>query len=94
MLWRDFGRREIELWPRRAQWVFYGAVALLVVDLGWFFLTPLNGLDALAFFLVAAAAATPRSAPGATSTATAERSYASTRAPTPSRRSSAARMSM
>ena len=54
MLWRDFGRREIELWPRRAQWVFYGAVALLVVDLGWFFLTSLSGLDALAFFLVAA----------------------------------------
>ncbi len=54
MLWRDFGRREIELWPRRAQWVFYGAVALLVVDLGWFFLASLSGLDALAFFLVAA----------------------------------------
>jgi small-conductance mechanosensitive channel len=54
MLWRDFGRREIELWPRRAQVVFYGSVALLVVDLGWFFLTPLGGLDALAFFLVAA----------------------------------------
>jgi hypothetical protein len=53
MLWRDFGRREIELWPRRAQWVFYGSVALLVIDLGWFFITPLNGLDALAFFLVA-----------------------------------------
>src|SRR4051812_29425840 len=55
MLWRDFGRREIELWPRRAQVVFYGAVALLVVDLGWFFVTSLSGLDALAFFLVAAA---------------------------------------
>ena len=55
MLWRDFGRREIELWPRRQQWVFYGAVALLVVDLGWFFLGSLSGRDALAFFLVAAA---------------------------------------
>ena len=55
MLWRDFGRREISLWPRRAQWVFYGSVALLVVDVGWFFLTSLSGLDALAFFLVAAA---------------------------------------
>ena len=55
MLWRDFGRREIALWPRRAQIVFYGAVALLVVDLGWFFLTLADGgLDALAFFLVAA----------------------------------------
>jgi hypothetical protein len=55
MLWRDFGRREITLWPRRAQWVFYGAVALLVVDLGWFFLGSLSGRDALAFLLVAAA---------------------------------------
>jgi|SRR5262245_29357561 len=55
MLWRDFGRREIELWPRRAQWVFYGAAALLIVDLAWFFVTSLSGRDALAFFLVAAA---------------------------------------
>ena len=53
MLWRDFGRREIALWPRRAQIVFYGAVAVLVVDLGWFMLGSLGGLDALAFFLVA-----------------------------------------
>jgi hypothetical protein len=55
MFWRDFGRREIELWPRRAQWVFYGAVALFVVDMGWFFVASLSGPDALAFFLVAAA---------------------------------------
>jgi len=55
MLWRDFGRREIELWSRRAQWVFYSAVALFVVDLAWFFLASLSGPDALAFFLVAAA---------------------------------------
>jgi hypothetical protein len=53
MLWRDFGRREIGLWPSRAQWVFYGAVALFVVDLGWFFLASLNGPDALVFFVVA-----------------------------------------
>ena len=55
MLWRDFGRREISIWPRRAQWVFYGAVALLVLDIGWFVVASLSGLDALAFFLVAAA---------------------------------------
>jgi hypothetical protein len=55
MLWRDFGRREIELWPRRQQAVFYAAVALLLVDLGWFFLSSLSGRDALAFFVVAAA---------------------------------------
>jgi hypothetical protein len=55
MLWRDFGRREIGLWPARAQWVFYGAVGLFVVDLGWWFVVGLSGLDALVFFLVAAA---------------------------------------
>jgi hypothetical protein len=55
MLWRDFGRREIGLWPARQQWVFYGAVALFVVDLGWFFAVGLSGPDALVFFVVAAA---------------------------------------
>jgi ABC-type nickel/cobalt efflux system permease component RcnA len=55
MFWRDFGRREISIWPALSQWVFYGAVALLVIDLGWYFVTPLGGLDALAFFLVAGA---------------------------------------
>jgi small-conductance mechanosensitive channel len=53
--WRDFGRREIELWPARQQWVIYGAIALFVVDLGWYFLGSLQGRDALVFFLVAAA---------------------------------------
>jgi hypothetical protein len=53
--WRDFGRREIETWPGRAQWVFYGAVGLFVADLGWYFLSHLSGRDALAFILVAAA---------------------------------------
>ena len=55
MLWRDFGRREIAVWPDRAQRVFYGAIALFLVDVGWFVLERLHGLDALAFFLVAGA---------------------------------------
>jgi hypothetical protein len=55
MLWRDFGRREIVLWPARAQWVFYGAIALFVVDIGWYFVHGVNGADALVFFLVAGA---------------------------------------
>jgi len=54
-VWRDFGRREIELWPRRQQIVFYSAVGLLLADLGWYFARPLGGRDLLAFFLVAAA---------------------------------------
>ena len=54
MLWRDFGRREISVWQARQQWVFYGAVGLLVADLGWWFVATLSGPDALVFFLVAA----------------------------------------
>jgi hypothetical protein len=57
LLWRDFGRREIALWPTRQQRVFYGAVALFLVDLGWYFATPLSGRDLLAFFVTAAACA-------------------------------------
>ena len=53
--WRDFARREIATWPTRAQWVVYGAAALLVVDIAWLFLGGLSGPDALAFILVAAA---------------------------------------
>jgi hypothetical protein len=54
LFWRDFGRREISVWPARSQWVLYGAVALLVVDLGWYFVSGVSGLDALVFFVVAA----------------------------------------
>jgi hypothetical protein len=61
MLWRDFGRREISMWPARQQWVFYGAVGLFVIDAGWYFAgrftSPLTGPDLLAFFLVAAGCA-------------------------------------
>jgi len=52
--WRDFGRREIGIWPQRAQVVFYAALALLVVDLGFWFMTSPSGRDALAFIVVAA----------------------------------------
>ena len=54
-LWRDFGRREISYWPGRAQWVFYGAIGLLVADLAWYFVAGVSGLDALVFFVVLAA---------------------------------------
>ena len=53
-MWRDFGRREIGLWPARRQYVFYGGLALFVVDLGWWFFGGPTGRDALAFFAVAA----------------------------------------
>jgi hypothetical protein len=53
--WRDIGRREIELWPTQRQWVFYSAVALFVVDIGWWLIDHPSGRDALAFILVAAA---------------------------------------
>jgi len=53
--WRDFGRREISTWPQRAAWVFYGAVALLVIDIGWWMLGGLAGRNLLIAILVAAA---------------------------------------
>jgi ABC-type Mn2+/Zn2+ transport system permease subunit len=43
--WRDFGRREIAVWPGRA---------LLVVDLGVWLSTSPNGREALALIVVAA----------------------------------------
>jgi hypothetical protein len=53
--WRDFGRREISTWPQRAAWVFYSAVVLLVVDIGWWMLGGLAGRNLLIALLVAAA---------------------------------------
>jgi preprotein translocase subunit SecE len=57
-LWRN-NRTEIEVWPRRAQLVFYGAAVLAVVDVAAAFVTdfPNSGLEALVFFLVLAACA-------------------------------------
>ncbi len=53
--WRDFGRREIAIWPTRAQVVFYSAIALLVIDLGVWFSKPHTGRIELALIIVAAA---------------------------------------
>jgi hypothetical protein len=53
--WRDFGRREISTWPQRSVWVFYSAVVLLIVDIGWWMLGGLAGRDLLVAILVAAA---------------------------------------
>jgi predicted negative regulator of RcsB-dependent stress response len=51
--WRDFGRREIETWPRRASQVFYAALAILVLDIGWYAVSSPDGRDALVFLVVA-----------------------------------------
>jgi hypothetical protein len=57
LLWRDFGRREISMWPVLQQRVFYAAVALFLVDFGWYFASRfhLSGRSLLVFFVVAAA---------------------------------------
>jgi hypothetical protein len=57
LLWRDFGRREISIWPVRQQRVFYSAVVLFLVDFGWYFASRfhLSGRSLLVFFVVAAA---------------------------------------
>jgi len=56
-LWRDFGRREIQLWSGRQQGVFYGACCLLIVDVVWLFWWGPNGPDALVGVVVAAISA-------------------------------------
>jgi hypothetical protein len=55
LYWRDFGRREISTWSQRATVVFYAAVALLIIDIGWWMLTEPQGRDLLVAILVAAA---------------------------------------
>jgi hypothetical protein len=52
--WRDIGRREIDTWPTRAGRVFYAAVGLGVVDLGWWIFTHPSGQNALIAIVVAA----------------------------------------
>ena len=51
LLWRE-RRSDIATWSRRAQAVFYGAVLLIVADLGVFFWRGASGLDAVAFLVV------------------------------------------
>ena len=51
LLWRE-RRSDIETWPARAQFAFYGGALLIVAALGVFFFTTVAGRSALAFFLI------------------------------------------
>jgi small-conductance mechanosensitive channel len=51
LLWRE-RRGEISMWPRRAQFVFYGGAVLILVALGLFILRGASGRNALAFFVI------------------------------------------
>ena len=51
LLWRE-KRSDIETWSDRSRYVFYGAAALAVIDVGALIGLGASGLDALAFFLV------------------------------------------
>jgi hypothetical protein len=53
LLWRE-RRSDIETWSTRSRYVFYGAAALAVVDVGALIGLGASGPDALAFFLVLA----------------------------------------
>jgi len=52
--WRDIGRREIETWPARSSRVFYAAVGLFVLDVGWWVVIGITGRDVLAALVVGA----------------------------------------
>jgi small-conductance mechanosensitive channel len=51
LLWRE-RRADIETWPGRARFAFYGGALLIVVALGLFFVRGVSGRNALAFFLI------------------------------------------
>ena len=51
LLWRE-RREEIGAWSARARFVFFGAVLLIVADIGAYILFGASGPDALAFLLV------------------------------------------
>ena len=53
LLWRE-RRGDIGMWSTRAQAVFYGAAALIVIDVAAYFWRGASGLSALAFLLVLA----------------------------------------
>jgi small-conductance mechanosensitive channel len=53
LVWRE--RREgISMWSQRAQWVFYGAAAVAVVDVGLYWYGGAVGFEILAFVAVLA----------------------------------------
>lgn len=51
LVWRE-RRGEIGEWPARARAAFYGAALLIVADIGAYWLTRPDGLDAVAFLAV------------------------------------------
>jgi hypothetical protein len=56
LLWRE-RRADIETWSDRGRYVFYGAIALAVLDIGMLIGLGLNGPESLAFVAVLAACA-------------------------------------
>ena len=53
LVWRE-RRSDIAVWPRHARIAFYGAVVLIVADIGAYILVGAAGLAAVAFLLVIA----------------------------------------
>jgi cytochrome c oxidase assembly factor CtaG len=51
LLWRE-RREEIGSWPGRARFAFFGAIALIVADIGAYILVGASGLAAVAFVAV------------------------------------------
>ena len=56
LLWRE-RRGDIETWSERSRWVFYGAIALAVLDVGMLIGLGPNGPESVAFVAVLAACA-------------------------------------
>jgi hypothetical protein len=53
LFWRDVARHEVATWPDRKTRVFYAAVALMIVDAGWWIVRSPQGRNALISIVVA-----------------------------------------
>jgi CDP-diglyceride synthetase len=51
LMWRE-QREGISMWPRRAQWVFYGSAFVAVADVGAYWYGGARGMEVIAFVAI------------------------------------------
>ena len=53
LMWRE-QREGISMWPRRAQWVFYGSAVVAVADVAVYWYGGAHGMEVIAFVAILA----------------------------------------
>jgi hypothetical protein len=53
LMWRE-NREGISMWPRRAQWVFYGSAFVAVADVALYWYGGAQGMEVIAFVAILA----------------------------------------